>query len=52
MTYLLDTNTCIGWMRQNQPQIVARINDLTLVIHNTAELNRIPGLVARGWQGR
>ncbi len=25
MTYLLDTNTCIGWLRQNQPQIVARI---------------------------
>jgi tRNA(fMet)-specific endonuclease VapC len=23
--YLLDTNTCIGWLRQNQPQIVARI---------------------------
>ena len=25
MTYLLDTNTCIGWLRQSQPQIVARI---------------------------
>ena len=25
MTYLLDTNTCIGWLRQNQPQIVVRI---------------------------
>jgi tRNA(fMet)-specific endonuclease VapC len=25
MTYLLDTNTCIGWLRQNQPRIVARI---------------------------
>lgn len=25
MIYLLDTNTCIGWLRQNQPQIVARI---------------------------
>ena len=25
MTYLLDTNICIGWLRQNQPQIVARI---------------------------
>lgn len=25
MTYLLDTNTCIGWLRQNQPQIVAPI---------------------------
>jgi tRNA(fMet)-specific endonuclease VapC len=23
--YLLDTNTCIGWLRQNQPQIVAQI---------------------------
>jgi hypothetical protein len=20
VTYLLDTNTCIGWLRQNQPQ--------------------------------
>jgi tRNA(fMet)-specific endonuclease VapC len=25
VTYLLDTNTCIGWLRQNQPQIVARV---------------------------
>jgi tRNA(fMet)-specific endonuclease VapC len=25
VTYMLDTNTCIGWLRQNQPQIVARI---------------------------
>jgi tRNA(fMet)-specific endonuclease VapC len=25
VTYLLDTNTCIGWQRNNQPQIVARI---------------------------
>jgi tRNA(fMet)-specific endonuclease VapC len=25
VTYLLDTNTCIGWLRQNQPQLVARI---------------------------
>jgi tRNA(fMet)-specific endonuclease VapC len=23
--YLLDTNTCIGWLRANQPNIVARI---------------------------
>lgn len=25
MKYLLDTNTCIGWLRQNQPQLVGRI---------------------------
>lgn len=25
MRYLLDANTCIGWLRQNQPQIVARM---------------------------
>lgn len=25
MKYLLDTNTCIGWLRQNQAGIVARI---------------------------
>lgn len=25
MIYLLDTNTCIGWLRQNQPEIVVRI---------------------------
>lgn len=25
MTYLLDTNTCIGWLRHNHPQIVAKI---------------------------
>lgn len=35
MIYLLDTNTCIGWLRQSQPQIVARIqaqapNDIVL----------------------
>lgn len=29
MTYLLDTNTCIGWLRQNQPQVVARIQAQT-----------------------
>jgi hypothetical protein len=29
VTYLLDTNICIGWMRQNQPQIVARIQAQT-----------------------
>ena len=29
MTYLLDTNTCIGWLRQNQLQIVARIQAQT-----------------------
>jgi tRNA(fMet)-specific endonuclease VapC len=29
VTYVLDTNTCIGWMRQNQPQIVARIQAQT-----------------------
>jgi tRNA(fMet)-specific endonuclease VapC len=27
--YLLDTNTCIGWLRQNQPEIVARIQAQT-----------------------
>lgn len=26
MTYLLDTNTCIGWLRNNQPLIVSRID--------------------------
>jgi tRNA(fMet)-specific endonuclease VapC len=25
MTYLLDSNTCIGWLRQNQPKLVVRI---------------------------
>ena len=25
MTYLLDSNACIGWLRQNQPRLVARI---------------------------
>ena len=25
MKYLLDTNTCIGWLRLSQPNIVARI---------------------------
>jgi tRNA(fMet)-specific endonuclease VapC len=29
VTYLLDTNTCIGWLRQNQPQIVTRIQART-----------------------
>jgi tRNA(fMet)-specific endonuclease VapC len=30
VTYLLDTNTCIGWLRRNQPQVVARIQAQTL----------------------
>lgn len=25
MKYLLDSNTCIGWLRSNQPKLVARI---------------------------
>lgn len=25
MKYLLDTNTCIGWLRSNQPKIATRI---------------------------
>ena len=25
MKYLLDTNTCIGWLRLSQPKIVSRI---------------------------
>jgi tRNA(fMet)-specific endonuclease VapC len=25
VTYLLDTNTCIGWLRNNQPHVNARI---------------------------
>lgn len=29
MIYLLDTNTCISWLRQNQPQVVARIQAQT-----------------------
>jgi tRNA(fMet)-specific endonuclease VapC len=43
LTYLLDTNTCIGWLRQNQPQIVARIqaraqSDIVLCSVVVAEL--------------
>jgi tRNA(fMet)-specific endonuclease VapC len=25
MRYLLDANACIGWLRQSQPKLVARI---------------------------
>lgn len=25
MKYLLDSNACIGWLRQSQPKLVARI---------------------------
>ncbi len=25
MRYLLDSNTCIGWLKQNQPKLLARI---------------------------
>ena len=25
MKYLLDTNTCIGWLRNNQPSVVSKI---------------------------
>ena len=62
MTYLLDTSTCIGWLRQNQPQIVSLsnahiliativlANGCTLVTHNTAEFGRVPGLLIEDWQ--
>lgn len=33
MTYLLDTNACIGWLRQNQPKLVERIEQ-----HQPSEL--------------
>jgi len=26
MKYLLDSNACIGWLRDNQPKLIARIN--------------------------
>lgn len=26
MKYLLDANACIGWLRNNQPRLIARIN--------------------------
>lgn len=25
MTYLMDSNTCIGWLRLSQPKLIARI---------------------------
>jgi predicted nucleic acid-binding protein len=25
MTYLLDSNACIGWLRQSEPKLVARL---------------------------
>jgi tRNA(fMet)-specific endonuclease VapC len=28
MIYLLDSNACIGWLRDNQPKLVARINSM------------------------
>lgn len=27
MIYLLDTNACIAWLRQNQPRLIARIQN-------------------------
>lgn len=41
--YLLDTNTCIGWLRDNQPEVVARIQshhpqDIVLCSMVVAEL--------------
>lgn len=29
MTYLLDTNACIGWLRGSQPNLIARIEQAT-----------------------
>ncbi|MDZ4683882.1 MAG: type II toxin-antitoxin system VapC family toxin [Planctomycetaceae bacterium] len=29
MTYLLDTNACIGWLRGSQPNLIARIQQET-----------------------
>lgn len=44
MKYLLDTNTCIGWLRLNQPRVVALIQqtnptDIVLCSVVLAELN-------------
>ncbi len=47
MTYLLDTNTCIGWLRQNQPQIVARIQ---AQVQTDIVFSRVAGLVIEDWQ--
>jgi tRNA(fMet)-specific endonuclease VapC len=43
MKYLLDTNACIGWLRQTQPKLIARIkqsnpSDLALCSIVLAEL--------------
>ncbi|HEY2838714.1 MAG TPA: type II toxin-antitoxin system VapC family toxin [Pirellulales bacterium] len=43
MTYLLDTNACIGWLRGNQPRVVSRLQqerpgDLLLCSIVVAEL--------------
>lgn len=29
MRYLLDSNTCIGWLKQNQPKLLSRIEEET-----------------------
>lgn len=43
MIYLLDSNACIGWLRQNEPKLVARIkaevpSDIVLCSVVVAEL--------------
>jgi predicted nucleic acid-binding protein len=61
MIYLLDSNACIGWLRQRELKLIPRGNDmliaaialangLTLVTHNTAEFSRVPGLLLEDWQ--
>ena len=58
MTYLLDTNTCIGWTGRGlliggNDLLIAAIalaKGCTLVTHNTAEFSRVAVLVIEDWQ--
>lgn len=58
MTYLLDTNTCIGYLngtaegvlRQLMIASIALARRITLVTHNTREFSRVPGLPIVDWE--
>ncbi len=39
MTYLLDTDTCIGWLNRRHPAL----------LYHTAEFNRVPDLAVEDW---
>jgi predicted nucleic acid-binding protein len=64
MRYLLDTDTCIHFLRRRESSVKRRLigpndlliasialaNEATLVTHNTDEFQRVDGLHIEDWQ--